>query len=133
MDLDRLQRYFTIGAILSAGLVAVAQLGERLGWWNDFGDLLTLVGAVAAVLLGVIAVLIRATKGQLRLVAGGVVEANRKLDGLRVGLGHRMDATREELGSRVDAARHDLGSRLDRHTEILSEIRDLLRRGVGNA
>ena len=118
VDLDRLQKYCTIGSILSFGVAALAAVGEYLHWWGDFGPWLWSLATPAGLLLGIIAALVSATKGQAREIAVGVKGSNAKLDQANV----KLDENNAMLRRFMEA----VVTRLDRQTELLEEIRDRL-------
>lgn len=107
VDLDQLERLLWWGATISFAVFLVALVGEVRGWWNDAGEIvLTLTGLVGS-LLTVVALLINATKTQVRNVVRGVTD-----NGRRLGLIH-------------DGVR-DLHEETERQTDVLVAIRDRL-------
>ena len=149
MDLDRLERLLYLGAAVSFAILIVAQVGEHPRWWNDIGELGTLFGTVAGVLLAALAFLLSATKDQVRAVGTGIGAANAKLDGALGQLGAanaKLDAALGQLGgvnAKLDLslaqhtetnrkldlslAQHaETNQRLEAMTGILVQIRDRL-------
>ncbi|HEV8360271.1 MAG TPA: hypothetical protein VGR28_07450 [Candidatus Thermoplasmatota archaeon] len=122
VDLDRLQTFFTIGAILGFALVVIAQVGESLHGWNDFGEFATLFGTVTGLLLGALAALVSATKGQVRDVANGVRAGNTKLDSATT----KLDSANSKLEEN-NALLRQVVARFDRHEAIMERQALLLQ------
>lgn len=135
MDLDRLERLLIVLSLLSLGLVVLGLLDERLGWWNDVGEVLISFGTVASVATAVVALLVNATKGQVHRVADGVEDNGEKLDHVVQGTqtnGEKLDRViegTEANGDKLDVLHEDLAS-VDEHVEaqhdVLLQIRDRL-------
>lgn len=118
--MDETERAFLVGRIMIVlGLftLGVALVGELLGWWNDFGELLGVLGLVGAGIGLAITVLLSATRGQVTNVGNQVERVGSKVE--------EVGAKVEQVGVKVDGT----NARLDPHTAILEDIRDLLRRG----
>ncbi|HEV8361222.1 MAG TPA: hypothetical protein VGR28_12290 [Candidatus Thermoplasmatota archaeon] len=92
---------------------AVAVVGELLGWWDPFGEI---VGA-AGIGVGVLGSLFNAGRTQVR---GG-------FQGVTHHLG-RIETRLEKLDKldKLDGL-DGMDAKLDAHTELLREIRDILR------
>ena len=117
VDLNRLERLLWLLAAVGLGLALLGVAGERAGWWNDVGELLITFGTVASVATGVLALLINATKDQVRAVANGVTSNGAKLDQIRDSHGAKLDEIRDSHGAKLDEIRESHGAKLD-------EIRD---------
>lgn len=128
VDLDRLQKLLYVISALGFLTAGLGILGELLGWWSDTGERLTTLGTVVGVLVGVIALILNATRGQVHAVATGVVESNRKVDAVRGTLGvmsgqlGSMNGKLDSMNGKLDS----MGVKLDRQTDVLVEIRDRL-------
>jgi hypothetical protein len=126
VDLDRLERLLWLLALVGLGLAVLGVVGERAGWWNDVGELLITFGTVASVATGVLALLINATKDQVRAVADGVAGNGRKLDRIHESHGQKLDGIRESHGEKLDGIRESHGKKLDRiHDDLGSMNEDL--------
>ncbi len=121
MDLDQLERLFWWGAGICFLIVAVLIVGEVREWWNDAGEVgLTIAGLVGS-LLAAIALLINATKGQVRNVATGVTD-----NGRRLGLIHEgVRILHDDMGT-LHEGMNGLRQGQEQQTEVLVEIRDRL-------
>lgn len=133
VDLDQLERLLWLLAAAGLGLALLGVVGERAGWWNDVGEMLITFGTVASVATGVIALLINATKEQVRTVATGVASNGDKLDRIHESHGDKLDRIHESHGDKLDRIHEDLGGMhedMNRHLEnqhdVLVEIRDRL-------
>jgi hypothetical protein len=136
VDLDRLERLLWLLAAIGLGLALLGVVGEYAGWWNDVGELLISFGTVASVATGVLALLINATKDQVRAVADGVASNGTKLDRIRESHGEKLDRIQESHGEKLDRIHDDLGSvsddldevnrHLENQHEVLVQIRDRL-------
>jgi len=129
VDLNRLERLLWLLAAVGLGLALLGVAGERAGWWNDVGELLITFGTVASVATGVLALLINATKDQVRAVANGVTSNGAKLDEIRDSHGAKLDRN----GAKLDRIHEDLGGMredVNRHLknqhDVLVQIRDRL-------
>lgn len=114
MDLATFQRITGIGAILFFPMALVGLVGEILGWWNDTGEVLMIVGTSSGLLLSVAMFAACSSMRQVTGVAQGVERANPSLDEANRSLGE----TNSSLG-RMDR-------KLDEQTVVLREIRDRL-------
>jgi hypothetical protein len=136
VDLDRLERLLWLLAAIGLGLALLGVAGEYAGWWNDVGELLISFGTVASVATGVLALLINATKDQVRAVADTVASNGTKLDRIRESHGEKLDRIQESHGEKLDRIHDDLGSvsddldevnrHLENQHEVLVQIRDRL-------
>jgi hypothetical protein len=114
VDLDQVYRLLVIATFLSIATFVVAVVGEVLGWWRDFGELLGLAAGILSVLLGTMALLLGATKTQVTLVAGAAVEGSRKHDESNL----KLDAANGKLDA--------VSGKIDVSNELLRDIRDRL-------
>lgn len=114
VDLDRL--YFLMKATTIACFVglAVILLGELLGWWNDWGQVGTVALSVIGVLLGFLTILFGATRPQLAVAVGGILESNRKHD--------ITNSKLDQANGKLDQA----NGKLDDVVSVLRDIRDRL-------
>lgn len=139
MDLDRLEQVLWLLAALGLGLALLGVVGEHAGWWNDVGELLITFGTVASVATGVLALLINATKNQVRAVANGVTDNGHKLERIYEDHGAKLDSYSEKLdshnekldshgekldshGAKLDLIYEDHGDKLDRNGEKLDDV-----------
>lgn len=98
-------------------LMAVLGLvGEILGWWNDTGEILITVGAIASIFLGVATLFGGAGRGQVAGVQAAVEVNGFKLDS--------VDTKLDKLEKLDDLDR--IQFELDEQTGVLRDIRDLL-------
>ena len=109
VELEQLQKLTAAGAILSFAVMIISIVGEVLPWWNTFGEVGAALGGFLGVMLSIATFFLSATGKQARRIATGVDEGNRKHDVTNAKLDH------------IDA-------KLERHTELLTDIRDALRR-----
>jgi len=128
VDLNRLERLLWLLAAVGLGLALLGVAGERAGWWNDVGELLITFGTVASVATGVLALLINATKDQVRAVANGVTSNGAKLDQIRESHGAKLDEIRDSHGAKLDRN----GAKLDRIHEDLGGMREDVNRHLEN-
>jgi vacuolar-type H+-ATPase subunit I/STV1 len=124
VDLNRLERLLWLLAAVGLGLALLGVAGERASWWNDVGELLITFGTVASVATGVLALLINATKDQVRAVANGVTSHGAKLDEIRDSHGAKLDQIRESHGAKLDEIRDSHGAKLDRNGAKLDRIHE---------
>jgi hypothetical protein len=124
VDLNRLERLLWLLAAVGLGLALLGVAGERAGWWNDVGELLITFGTVASVATGVLALLINATKDQVRAVANGVTSNGAKLDEIRDSHGVKLDQIRDSHGAKLDEIRDSHGAKLDRNGAKLDRIHE---------
>jgi hypothetical protein len=124
VDLNRLERLLWLLAAVGLGLALLGVAGERAGWWNDVGELLITFGTVASVATGVLALLINATKDQVRAVANGVTSNGAKLDQIRESHGAKLDEIRDSHGAKLDEIRESHGAKLDRNGAKLDRIHE---------
>lgn len=121
MDLDDVERICWWGAGISWFIFFSVLIGEIVGWWNDAGEVaLTIVGPIGS-LLAVIALLVAATKGQVRAVTDGVTDNGRRLGHIH----HGVLTLHEDMGTLhggVETLHADMGD----VKELLVEIRDRL-------
>lgn len=142
---DETERALLIGKLLIVGgitLTIIAQVGEVLHWWNDFGEFATLVGIVGTGIGLAITLLMGATRTQVLDVANGVRASNLKLDASNRKLEevaegvHASNRKLEEVAEGVHSSnrkldevngKHDETNRkLDVMTAVLIQIRDRL-------
>lgn len=114
VDLDQLERYLWWAAGIGWALFLLIVAGEVRGWWNDAGEVAATIVSILAGLLTVVAVLVNATKSQVRPVRRGVTD-----NGRRLGMIH--DSSR-----RIERGIGELHQENQRQTQILAEIRDRL-------
>ena len=124
VDLDRLERLLWLLAAIGLGLALLGVAGEYAGWWNDVGELLISFGTVASVATGVLALLINATKDQVRAVADGVASNATKLDDIRESHGEKLDRIHESHGEKLDRILESHGEKLDRIHDDLGSVSD---------
>ncbi len=121
MDLDDVERICWWGAGISWVIFFTALAGEVFGWWNDAGEIAISVTGVLGSLLAVIALLVAATKGQVRAATEGVTD-----NGRRLGLIHHQLI---DVGGDVEPLHGDMGTLHDDMGDVkglLVEIRDRL-------
>jgi len=58
--------------LIGIAMIIVSQVGEHLGWWNDLGEWGTAFGAILSVASIAIALLLGATKSEVRVVGDAV-------------------------------------------------------------
>lgn len=142
VDLDQLERIMWWGAAIGAVTTIVLITGEFRGWWNDAGEIGSVIVAVLTGLLTVVALLINATKDQASAIREGVTD-----NGRRLGLIHRgvqdvntglatihednqqiHDSTQQlhEDNQQIYNSIQHLHEQTARQTEVLTEIRDRL-------
>ncbi len=122
VDLDRLERLLWFLAAMGLALALLGVLGEYRGWWNDLGELFISFGTVASAATGVLALVINATKKQVRLVVTGVSANGSKLEQIREDHGSKLDRIHEDHGAKLDRIYEDHGSKLDNHGSKLDKI-----------
>lgn len=118
-DLDRdvkirtstFQRLSWILAILFFGMAILGIVGELLGWWNDIGEVLTIVGTIGGLIVSWAALSAGATEQQVDRVHAAVVDNGEQLEKL-----DELDAIQLELDRQTDV----LGEQLS----VLTDIRD---------
>lgn len=138
-----------VGAALGFLMWGLGLLGEYLGWWNDVGEALMLVGRWAGFGLTAVAVLIGASRSQVERTKTTVEETKAAVQETKVAVHETRDAvhetkdavheTRDAVHETKDAvhetkdAVHQTkaavetnGSKLDDQTRVLREIRDRL-------
>lgn len=131
VDLDDLERLLIRLSILGFSLAGLGLLGEVLGWWNDTGELLLSGGTLLGIATAVLALVINATKGQVRRVADGVASNGSKLDtvnGKLDSMGNQLDSMDSKL-DKLDVIQVELDRQtgvMDRQLAVLGEIRDRL-------
>lgn len=114
VSLDQLERILWWASGACWAIVALILLGEFQGWWNDAGEVGGIFASIIGGLLTVVALLLNATKSQVRAVRSGVTDNGRRLGMIHDG---------------VRTLHHDnqqLHQDNERQTEILTEIRDRL-------
>lgn len=129
VDLDRLERLLWFLAAMGLALALLGVLGEYRGWWNDLGELFISFGTVASAATGVLALVINATKKQVRLVVTGVSANGSKLEQIREDHGSKLDRIHEDHGAKLDRIYEDHGSKLDEHGAKLDRIHEDLSKG----
>lgn len=109
-----------VGWILAALLFllgAVSLEGDLLGWWNDFGEVGTLVGTLGGLLVAVATYQHGADRPQVKAVHGAVEDDGETLSSLD----DKADRQLEKLDE-LDRIQFELG----KQTGVLEDIRDLL-------
>lgn len=122
--MDPTERALFVAKVMAAlGLtgIALALLGEYLGWWSDFGEALGVTSIIATGIAGAVAVLVTASRGQVGEVGEKVEVVGDKVETV----GEKVD----NVGANVDAAHHDIVRRQDQQTDLLRQIRDRLPPG----
>lgn len=102
------QRIFVVGAILFFLMAVAGIVGEILGWWNDVGEIVTIVGTLGSLMLGSGALSTGASQEQVSSVHRAVVDNGRKLD--------TLDVIQHELDRQTGV--------LDEQLTVLCEVRD---------
>lgn len=125
VDLDQLERLLWLMSALGVLMVALGLIGELRGWWNDVGEVLVAFGTVASVATAIVALLINATKAQVRRASAGIEANGGKLDRIYEDHGAQLEENRaqaEANGQKLDEQTEMLGSqseKLDEQTEML--------------
>jgi hypothetical protein len=132
MDADKALRLLWFLTALGFGMAILGAVGELLGWWNDVGQALMVLGTLVGVVMGAASVTAGSTNAQVRGVREGV-------DAARVRLGSmdgKLDAVHGKLDSmdgkldkldELDVIEAELNAQtgaLDRQIQVLEEIRD---------
>lgn len=105
------QRLSWILAILFFGMAILGIVGELLGWWNEIGEVLTIVGTIGGLIVSWAALSAGATERQVDRVHAAVVDNGDKLQKL-----DELDAIQLELDRQTGV----LGEQLS----VLTDIRD---------
>jgi hypothetical protein len=114
-----------VGWILAAllfGLGIVSLVGEFLGWWNDLGEIGTVVGTVGGLVVAVATYQHGADRAQVTAVRREVQGNGELLEALD----RKADAQLDHL-SELDRIQVELDEQtgvLDRQLAVLGEIRD---------
>jgi hypothetical protein len=121
VDMDPGYRPFILMALLGIAIVIVAQVGARLGWWNDLGEWATLVGLFVTILAAGFGVFYGASKPEVRGVGAAVADVGKELAAVR-------GAVTEGNGKldKLDA----MDGKLDTGNDLLRDIRDAVRGGA---
>lgn len=129
-----------VGTVLSFGLALLGFVGERLGWWNDLGEIFMYVGTATGVVLGATTIVVGSSRTQ-------VEAARRTVESTRTAVEHTKNAVEdtknaveetttavdetkaavEETKTAVEANGQTLASvdeGMTRQTRVLEEIRD---------
>lgn len=107
LRMDRVLRNLALMFLVGVAMVVVAQVGERLGWWNGFGLWATGAGLILSILFVAIAIVYSSTKPQVASIA------------LSVHAGNEMMVENNRM-------QREHGEKLDRVIELLRDIRDRL-------
>lgn len=105
------QRIFVVGAILFFLMAVAGIVGEILGWWNDVGEIVTIVGTLGSLMLGSGALSTGASQEQVSSVHRAVVDNGSKLEKLDT-----LDVIQHELDRQTGV--------LDEQLTVLREVRD---------
>lgn len=104
------QRIFLVLAILFFGMAILGIVGEIRGWWNDTGEVLTIVGTLGSLFVTGAALSTGSTEAQVDRVHQAVVDNGRRLENL--------DAIQLELDRQTGV--------LDEQLAVLTDVRDRL-------
>lgn len=113
-------KLYILGAAMGVAMVVVAAIGELLGWWNDLGIVLGLLGVAVTLAVGLPAASrfqVREVGGELQGVAGGVDRLQRTSDRIDANTQHIQGNTEAIPGIKADTSQT---------VALLREIRDRL-------
>lgn len=110
-----------VALAISLGMVVLGIVGELLGWWNETGQLLAVVGIAATALTFLITLLIGATRKDVRALGTGV-----RADVKAVGGDVRQVG--EDVRQLGDGVRH-VGSQVEKVDEDIVGLRADVRAG----
>lgn len=110
------QRISFVLAILFFGMAILGIVGEVLGWWNDIGEVLTIVGTLGGLLVAWTALAAGSTEEQVDRVHRAVVDNGEQLE--KLGDLEKLDVIQLELDRQTDV----LGEQLS----VLTQVRDRL-------
>lgn len=135
MDLDRLYHLMITLSLIGLGMVILSLVGEHLGWWNDIGEILLSFGTLLSVLTALVALVMGATRGQVRQASDAILENNTKLGTID----RKLDTANSRLGTidgkldklekldDLDRVQVELDTQtgvMDRQVQVLEQIRD---------
>lgn len=107
------QKIFFVLAILFFGMAILGIVGELLGWWNDIGEVLTIIGTLGGLMLSGAGLSTGASEEQVSRVHQAVVDNGEQLEKL-----DNLDAIQLELDRQTGV----LGEQLS----VLTDVRDRL-------
>ncbi len=142
VDLDQLERILWWAAGIGYLTLAILITGEFRGWWNDAGEIGSIIVATLTGLVTIIALLINATKDQAKAIREGVTDNGRRLglihqgiQGIREdnqGIHQGIQSLREDnqgIHQGIQSLHEDnqrIHQENQRQTAVLVEIRDRL-------
>lgn len=118
MDPTTFQRISLILALLFFGMAILGIVGEILGWWNDVGELLTIIGTLGGMILAWSSLSTSSTELQVDRVHAAVVDNGDTLD--------TIDGKLDQL-AQLDAIQLELDRQtgvLDEQLSVLTDVRD---------
>lgn len=86
------QRILLVLAVVFFSMAIVGIVGEIRGWWNDVGEVLTIVGTLGGLFVGTAALTTGASEAQVATVHEAVVDNGEKLEQL-----DKLDVIQHEL------------------------------------
>lgn len=128
------QRIFLVLMVLFFGMAILGIVGEIRGWWNDVGEILTIVGTLGGLFVGAATLSTGASKRHLNAVQAAVVDNGTRLEanGDKLETLDTIDAKLGTMDGKLDQL-DKVQLELDRQTgvlgeqlSVLTEVRDRL-------
>lgn len=115
------QKIFLALMVIFFGMAILGIVGEIFGWWNDVGEVLTIVGTLGGLFVGVATLSTGSSEEQVERVHHAVVENGVRLEGIDAQLDQlekldELDAIQLELDKQTGVLDDQLG--------VLKQVRD---------
>lgn len=125
------QRIFLVLMVIFFGMAILGIVGEILGWWNDIGEVLTIVGTIGGLFVGAATMSTGASEKHLNEVQAAVLDNGTQLKKN----GTQLEENGATLGTidgkldKLDKVQVELDRQtgvLDEQLSVLTEVRDRL-------